>query len=123
MNDGADHSHFRSFFVISPYIGPLLAAFMIATKPWPTPFWVYTAETGVCLILTALLLEETFYDRRIPQAEQPPRGSRPARLLGIAQFRSRHLRNSFGQACMRIVRVILKPTVIISNFYYLMVSS
>ncbi|KAI0177953.1 major facilitator superfamily domain-containing protein [Pestalotiopsis sp. NC0098] len=109
-----------SFFVISPYIGPLLAAFMIATKPWPTPFWVYTAETGVCLILTALLLEETFYDRRIPQAEQPPRGSRPARLLGIAQFRSRHLRNSFGQACMRIVRVILKPTVIISNFYYLM---
>ncbi|KAI1861671.1 uncharacterized protein JN550_010741 [Neoarthrinium moseri] len=109
-----------SFFVISPYLGPLLAAFITATKPWPTPFWVYSAETAVCLVLTILFVEETFYDRRIPQAEQPPRGSRLARLLGIAQFKSRHLRNTFGQACMRPVKAISKPVVLISNLYYLL---
>lgn len=65
-------------------------------------------------------MEETYYDRRITAANQPQRGSRIARLTGIAQYRSRHLRNSFGQACMRPIRVILKPTVFLSSLYYLL---
>ncbi|KAH8666313.1 major facilitator superfamily domain-containing protein [Xylariales sp. PMI_506] len=109
-----------SFFVVSPYVGPLFAAFMVAAKPWPTPFWVYSAETALCLILITLFVDETFYDRRIPASEQPPRGSRVSRLLGIAQFRSRHLRNSFGQAWIRPLRALTKPTVLISTLYYLL---
>lgn len=109
-----------SFFVMSPYMGPLLAAFMTAFKPWPTPFWVYTAETGVVLLLTMFLVDETYYDRRIPATEQPELGSRFSRLLGISQFRSRRLRNSFPQACMRVVKVILKPTVLLTSVYYLL---
>ncbi|KAI0477390.1 MFS general substrate transporter [Xylariaceae sp. FL0804] len=109
-----------SFFVISPYLGPLLAAFMIATEPWTTPFWVFTAETGLCLALALLLMEETFYDRRIPPGDQPARGTRLQRLAGIAQWRSRHLRNTFGQACMRPLRALVKPTVFLSSLYYLM---
>lgn len=101
-------------------MGPLLAAFQIAFKPWPTPFWVYTAENAMVLLLTVLIVDETYYDRRIPAAEQPARGSRVARLLGIAQFRSRHLRNSFGQACLRVVKVLLKPTVFLATVYYLL---
>ncbi|KAK8034658.1 hypothetical protein PG993_009653 [Apiospora rasikravindrae] len=109
-----------SFFVISPYLGPLLAAFMAAAKPWPVPFWVYVAETGLALILTVLFVEETFYDRRIPEVEQSPRGTRASRLLGIAQYKTRHLRNSFAEACMRSVKVVVKPTVAISCIYYLL---
>ncbi|CAJ2504801.1 Uu.00g121950.m01.CDS01 [Anthostomella pinea] len=107
-----------SFFVISPYLGPLLAAFQIATKPWPTPFWVYTAETALGLALTILLVEETFYDRRIPQAEQPDSGTRVTRLLGVAQWKSRHLRNTISQACMRPLLALTKPVVLISCCYY-----
>ncbi|KAI1341156.1 MFS general substrate transporter [Xylariaceae sp. FL0016] len=107
-----------SFFVLSPYLGPLLAAFQITTEPWPTPFWVYTAETALCLVLTILFVEETFYDRRIPAAEQPNRGTHVTRLLGIAQWKSRHTRNTFGQACMRPIKALMKPTVIISCCYY-----
>lgn len=103
---------------MSPYMGPLLAAFMITTKPWPTPFWVYTAETALVLLLTALLVDETYYDRRIAASSQPPRGSRVARVLGIAQFRSRHTRNTFAQACSRVLRVLLKPVVALSALYY-----
>ena len=94
---------------------------MVAAKPWPVPFWVYTAMTGLSLVLTVLFVDETFYDRRIPTEAQPPRGTRIGRLLGVPQWRSRSLRNSFGEACMRSVRVILKPTVAISCFYYLLV--
>ncbi|KAK8037885.1 hypothetical protein PG994_014652 [Apiospora phragmitis] len=111
---------FTSFFVISPYLGPLLAAFMAAAKPWPIPFWVYVAETGLALILTILFVEETFYDRRISEAEQPPRGTRVGRLLGIAQYKTRHVRNSFAEACLRSIKVVIKPTVAISCIYYLL---
>ncbi|KAF4334669.1 HOL1 [Fusarium beomiforme] len=109
-----------AFIILSPYMGPLLAAFMIATLSWPIPFWVYFVETSLALILTILFVQETYYDRRIPAVEQPPRGSRIANLLGIAQYRSRHLRSSFGQACMRPFRVIIKPTVFLSVVYYLL---
>ncbi|KAK8065972.1 hypothetical protein PG997_012719 [Apiospora hydei] len=109
-----------SFFVISPYLGPLLAAFMAAAKPWPVPFCVYAVETGLALILTVLFVEETFYDRRAPETEQPPRGTRVGRLLGIAQYKTRHVRNSFAEACMRSVKVAIKPTVAISCIYYLL---
>lgn len=109
-----------AFIILSPYMGPLLAAFMTATLSWPIPFWVYFAETSLALILTILFVEETYYDRLIPAASQPPRGSRLENLLGLAQYRSRHLRNSFGQACMRPLRVIIKPTVFLSSLYYML---
>ncbi|KAI8948996.1 major facilitator superfamily domain-containing protein [Xylaria longipes] len=107
-----------SFFILSPYLGPLLAAFQITTKPWPTPFWVYTAETALALALTVVFLEETYYDRRIVQSEQPDRGTRVTSLLGIAQWKSRGRRSTFFQACMRPIRAISKPTVLISCLYY-----
>lgn len=110
-----------SFFVMSPYIGPLIGAFQTIRHPWPTPFWTCTAATALVLVLTVLFVDETYYDRHIPPAQQPPLGSRvPGRLLGIPQFRSRHLRNSFGQACFRVVKVLLQPTVFLATLYYLM---
>ncbi|KAK3938172.1 major facilitator superfamily domain-containing protein [Diplogelasinospora grovesii] len=107
-----------SFFIMSPYMGPLLAAFMIDTKPWPTPFWVYFAETVLCFVLVILFVQETYYDRSIPAEEQPPRGSRIGSLTGASQWKSRHLRNSFPQACWRVVSVVLKPTVALASLYY-----
>ncbi|GAB1312589.1 hypothetical protein MFIFM68171_02799 [Madurella fahalii] len=107
-----------SLIVISPYVGPLLAAFMTETQGWPVPFWVYFAMNVLGLVLVVCFLEETYYDRDIPAEEQPRRGSRIARLTGTAQWKSRHLRNTFGQACWRTVSVLLKPTVAISCLFY-----
>lgn len=125
-----------AFIILSPYFGPLITAFIITTQPWPIAFWVYFTmvsrnsvsrdtlltdnQTALALILTICFVEETYYDRRISPSEQPAKGSRIAQLVGLSQYRSRHLRNSFGQACMRPVRVILKPTVFLSCFYYLL---
>ncbi|KAF2993748.1 hypothetical protein E8E13_001001 [Curvularia kusanoi] len=109
-----------TFVLLSPYMGPLIAAFIISTEAWPTAFWVYFAETALALILTILFVRETYCDRRIPTANQPPQGSRIGQLVGTAQFQSRHLRSTFGQACMRPIHVILKPTVFLSCFYSLL---
>src|SRR4051794_28321921 len=40
-----------SFIIISPYMGPLLTAFMLNTQTWPIPFWVYFAMNGLALAL------------------------------------------------------------------------
>lgn len=77
-------------------------------------------QTALCLVLVVLFVKETYYDRRIAPADQPPRGSHFSQLLGLSQWRSRKMRNTLGQALMRPVWVALKPTVFISCFYYLL---
>ena len=85
---------------------------------WRWPFWLYTIETGVCLMAVVLFGEETFYDRQLPASMQPPRNSRFQRLIGVEQWRSRRLRNSFAQAMMRAIRTVSKPVVLMADLYY-----
>lgn len=106
---------------MSPYLGPLFAAFMTDTKPWPTPFWLYTALTALALVLMVSFGQETYYDRSIPTDRQPARGNRVSRLTGIAQWRSRHLRNTIGGAVWRVVSVFLKPSNLLAYLFYLLV--
>lgn len=102
-------------------MGPLLAAFETNTQPWPTAFWVYFAMTALGLVLSVALLRETYYDRSLPADEQPSLGNRLSSVTGLAQWKSRHLRNSPGQACWRVISVVLKPTVFLACVYYLLV--
>lgn len=102
-------------------MGPLLAAFETTTQPWPTAFWVYFAMTTLALVLTTALLRETYYDRSLSAAEQPSLGNRISSVTGVAQWKSRHLRNSPGQACWRVISVLLKPTVFMTCVFYLLV--
>jgi MFS family permease len=36
-----------AFIILSPYFGPLFAAFIITTQSWQVPFWVYVAEVSL----------------------------------------------------------------------------
>ncbi|KAL1980470.1 hypothetical protein VTN96DRAFT_4127 [Rasamsonia emersonii] len=119
------HEHARkiniwsSFVILSPYVGPLLAAFMMTSLEWQWPFGIYTIETGLCLIAVILFMDETYYNRRIPIEQQPERRSRLLRLIGVEQWRSRSQRSTFPKAVMRLVKVASKPTVVLSWFYYM----
>ncbi|KAL8785942.1 MAG: hypothetical protein Q9213_003091 [Squamulea squamosa] len=119
------HEHARKIniwqasVILSPYLGPLLASFMITQLSWRWPFWIYTIETGVCLLAVILLGDETYYDRRLREGKQPPRRSHLLRLIGVEQWRSRRLRNGFGEAMMRALRTISRPVVLLANFYYM----
>ena len=96
---------------------------MLTTQPWQAAFWLYVALTGICLLLVILFMDETYYDRRVAQIPQPPKRFRIMRLVGIEQFRARHQRNSLYEAIMRSIKVIMKPTVLISVIYYLLIFS
>ncbi|KAF3483514.1 uncharacterized protein GIQ15_02838 [Arthroderma uncinatum] len=120
------HEHARkiniwsSFIIVSPYLGPMLTAFIINTQIWQWAFGVYSIETGLCFIAIMIFMDETFYDRKLPAAQQPVRVARWRRMIGIEQWQSRQLRNSFKDAVMRPFIVICKPPMFISCLYYLM---
>ncbi|KAL8665818.1 MAG: hypothetical protein Q9202_001940 [Teloschistes flavicans] len=119
------HEHARKIniwqatVILSPYLGPLLASFMITRLSWRWPFWIYTIETGLCLIAVILCGEETYYNRHLPEEKQPPNRSRILRLVGVEQWRSRHVRHGFFDATMRAWRTITRPVVLLANFYYM----
>ncbi|KAH7033746.1 major facilitator superfamily domain-containing protein [Microdochium trichocladiopsis] len=106
-----------AFVILSPYLGPLIAAFIISTEPWPVAFWVYFAICAIALISTALFVSETYYDRRIPIADQPPPASRIAQVVGIAQYRTRHQRTTITEALKRSALTITRPTMILCCLY------
>ncbi|KAL8998443.1 MAG: hypothetical protein Q9169_002480 [Polycauliona sp. 2 TL-2023] len=119
------HEHARkiniwqAFVILSPYLGPLLASFMITQLSWRWPFWIYTIESGLCLLAVIVWGEETYYDRRLPLEKQPAHESHLLRLIGIEQWRSRHVRKSFGAAMLGTFRTISRPVVLLANIYYM----
>ncbi|KAJ5171871.1 hypothetical protein N7492_004464 [Penicillium capsulatum] len=120
------HEHARKIniwsgsIVLSPYMGPLLAAFIVDTQIWQWAFGVYAIETGLCLIAIILFVEETYYDRKTAQPDLITAGPRWQRMLGIQQVRSGYIKNSFKDAIMRPVIIICKPVVFISVVYYML---
>ncbi|KAJ5218496.1 uncharacterized protein N7498_000595 [Penicillium cinerascens] len=120
------HEHARKiniwsgFIIVSPYLGPLLAAFIVSTQIWQWAFGVYAIETGLCLIAIILFVDETYYDRKTGQPELYPNAPRWQRMLGIQQRRTNYMRNSVKDAVMRPLVIICKPVVILACIYYML---
>ncbi|BCS26716.1 putative MFS transporter [Aspergillus puulaauensis] len=109
-----------AFIVLSPYMGPMLAAFITSTQIWQWAFGVYAIETGLCLIAIALFVEETYYDRKNTQFELVPNAPRWKRMLGIQQRQTGYIINTPLDAAMRPLKVLVKPVVFISMIYYML---
>ena len=104
--------------IVSPYLGPLCAAFIINKLPWPNAFWMNTGLTALCWVLVVALMDETIYNRNIPRDQQPVPRSRLLRLIGVEQWRSRHQRQIFVQAIMRPITAVSKLPVLLCTIYY-----
>ena len=120
------HEHARKinawvfFILLAPYLGPMITSFMVTKVSWRWTFGIYTILAGLSLTAVVSFSEETYYDRSIPPLDQPKRISRLERLVGVEQLKSRHLRNSFGDALMRPIETLFKPTVFISGVFYIL---
>ncbi|KAJ3476576.1 hypothetical protein NLG97_g9087 [Lecanicillium saksenae] len=101
--------------VLSPYLGPLIASFIVSEVVWRWAFWLCTILSGIGLVLV-LFLDETLFDRRSPPAS---RGSRVSRLLGIQQakdWKNRSLSECLARPLVALTKI---PILLILAYYFL----
>jgi MFS family permease len=112
------HEHARkiglwlSIYLCAPFLSPLLGSFIIAgTGDWRALFWVTFAICCLEMLLIALFMDETWYDR----SEAPPRASRAPRLmllLGLSQIQKREYCDmSPKKSFFRLISILWKPIV------------
>ncbi|KAK4542162.1 hypothetical protein LTR36_007009 [Oleoguttula mirabilis] len=116
------HEHPRAInyvefaIITSPYLGPLITAFIVSGTTWRWAFWLCTILAGISLVLV-FFLDETLYDRSTPAEKRAATGSRAQRLLGIEQAKSLRQR-SFARSMLRPAVAISKLPVLLTVVYY-----
>lgn len=107
-----------SGIIASPYLGPLITAFIINKGSWRYAFWVNTGLSALCWLLVIGLMDETIYNRSLARDQQQIPKARLLRLIGVEQWQGRHLRQTFFQALMRPFIAISKLPVLVCTVYY-----
>ncbi|KAF2741843.1 MFS general substrate transporter [Sporormia fimetaria CBS 119925] len=126
------HEHARkigiwaSLFILSPYLGPFFANFIVAgVGDWRPVMWLVFAMCCADLVFIGLVGDETYYDRSVAMDLQPPRPQttvgRLSRVVGIWQIQhhSGYFR-SLEHCCYRLLSTFLKPIMIPAMVYYAM---
>ncbi|KAI9695510.1 MAG: hypothetical protein M1836_006427 [Candelina mexicana] len=119
------HEHARKIgiwiasFVLSPYLGPMLGNFIIAgTGDWRAVFWLIFGTCALDIILIVLFVDESWYNRTLALDEQPQRGNRLLRVVGIWQIL--HHKNNFLSvfaSFQRLIVIIFNPLMLLIFFY------
>ncbi|KAI9713804.1 MAG: hypothetical protein M1820_000534 [Bogoriella megaspora] len=105
--------------ILSPYLGPLITAFVTyGTNDWRWSFWICVILWGIGLLLI-LTLDETLFDRHLPDSQRIPHGSRISRLFGVQQAKSLHQRSFFQSVTRPFVAVTKIPILVIMLYYFL----
>ena len=116
------HEHPRAInyiefsIITSPYLGPLITAFIVSSVSWRWAFWLCTILAGISFILV-FFLDETLFDRSVPSAKRVPRKSYIKRLVGVEQAKSFPQRGLL-HSLMRPVVAITKLPVFLTIVYY-----
>ena len=126
------HEHARkigiwvSLFILSPYIAPLFGNFIIGgtghdiptSGDWRAVFWMVFGTCMLDLVLIVLFADESWYNRTIPTEQQPARGSRIMRVLGIWQIRNHKGYTPSLVLCIkRLLSILIKPVVVPTMIY------
>ncbi|KAI0764761.1 MFS general substrate transporter [Fomes fomentarius] len=101
-------------FVISPVLAPFLFGFMVARVNWRWSFGVGSFFGALVVLLVALFMEETMYDRRLrdPNPLHHKRSSvryRVETLVGITGARMASYRDSWKEIVSAPFRVVWRP--------------
>ncbi|KAJ6010876.1 hypothetical protein N7451_002288 [Penicillium sp. IBT 35674x] len=99
----------------SPYLGPLITAFIVTTVSWRWAFWVCTILSGISLILV-FFLDETLFDRKTPPGT---RGPYLSRLVGVGEARISRHKSFIGCMLIPVVAITKVPVLTILIYYFL----
>ena len=106
--------------ILSPFLGPFIACWIVGHTTWRWAFWSLAALNAVAWLLIVCCMDETFYPRHLAPGQVPVRRSRLLRVLGIEQWKTNLIPNTFLQAGIRSCTAITKLPVFLSCVYYFM---
>lgn len=118
------HEHPRAInyvefsIILSPYLGPLLAAFIVSSVAWPWAFWLCAVLAGISFIL-GFFLDETLFDRQVVASKRVPRGPYIWRILGIEQAKSWGQRSMIDSFMRPVVAITKLPVFLVVVYYFL----
>lgn len=102
--------------ILSPYLGPFTAAFVVSKLSWRWAFWIYVILNAIGLVVILAVADETFYDRAIPRDHQPVWKSRLIRLLGFEKHASASLLTSVARPAIAVSKL---PVFLVVVYYFL----
>lgn len=105
-----------AFFILSPYLGPIISAAVLSADPtnlnlWRWSFGEFTILSALALLGICLFADETWYNRNVPEEKQPSVGSRLQRLTGIGRPKE-NTRYTIVESSLRLVTTLAKPPVL-----------
>ncbi|KAF4470718.1 monophenol monooxygenase [Fusarium albosuccineum] len=112
-----------ALYIASPYLGPCLGNFVIyETSHWPDVDWMGVGVIGAQLILVLACIDETWYNRELPDSNQPERrndfGSRLMRITGIWQIQHREYFQDSIPVLKKLFITITRPAFALICFAY-----
>ncbi|KAI5805159.1 major facilitator superfamily domain-containing protein [Geopyxis carbonaria] len=107
--------------LIGPYFGPFLSSFILRSLTWRESWWLISGFVFIGLVLVMFALDETAYDREIPENNPPrPQGYLAYKihsLSGVMGYRAKG-RPTFGQGAMDLVHVFMRPQFLCLFLYH-----
>lgn len=108
-------------FLIGPYLGPFISAFLAEKESWQNVFAVLCGFYGFSVLAIVLLFDETLYDRDNPKKRAGGFGGRVMLLLGVTGWRESAGRPSVWTVMWHQAVLICKPYVLLPTFGFTMV--
>lgn len=98
--------------LIGPYFGPFLSSMILHNIHWRESFWIVVGIVGFGLLLVIFLMEETTYDRVVPENNPPqPEGCFKRKLFALVGITGHRMkgRPSLCQGTWELIMVFVKP--------------
>lgn len=109
-------------FLIGPYLGPFISAFVAEKLSWRNDFAVLCGFYGFSVLCVAFLGDETLYEREKPtQVSSKGFMHRIQLLLGVEGYRHRHGRPTIWATQKHQYSLLLRPYLLLPCFGFVMI--
>ncbi|KAJ3479033.1 hypothetical protein NLI96_g9347 [Meripilus lineatus] len=101
-------------FILSPFISPFAFGFMVARENWRWTYGIGSMYGAIVVGLIVLFMEETMYDRKLPNPKPIPRPASRIRyrietLTGITGARMAKYRDSWRTVVLACLDIVWRP--------------
>ncbi|PPQ85013.1 hypothetical protein CVT25_010402 [Psilocybe cyanescens] len=99
-------------FLVSPFLSPFAFGFLVARTSWRWAYGIGSMYSAIVVVLIALFMEETMYDRTLKPIPLPTSTGlrrRIENLVGITGMRMQHYRISWYVSVLSPFRLVWRP--------------